>query len=141
MFLKYKRKCHIPEVNTYEGTKIWLRYFFLKYTPKIFHEKVLTYFFTHRFKRKIDLKTPKYLYEKLNYLKLYDLSAKKIMFSDRLLAKEYVKQNIPELKVAEVFQVADSFKDLDFSKCPEHFIIKTNHACKSGIYIKMHLLI
>lgn len=136
MFIKYKTKRHIPEVNIYEGGKYWLRYYFFKYTPRFLHEKILAYFFTRRFKRKIDLKNPKTLYEKLNYLKLYDLSEKKIMLSDRLLAKEYVKKNIPELNVAKTFQVANSFKELDFSQCPEYFIIKTNHACKSGIFIE-----
>ncbi len=136
MLLRYKTKCHIPEVNPYIVLEYWLRYHFLKYAPKILHEKILSYFFTRKFGRKINLKNPKTLYEKLNYLKLYDISSKKEMLSDRLLAKEYVKQNIPELKVAKVFQIADSFNELDFSKCPENFIIKTNHACKSGIYIE-----
>lgn len=136
MLFSYKNSCHIPETNTYAGIKYWLRYYFLKYSPPIFYEKILSCFFYYRFKRKLNLKNPQTLYEKLNYLKLYDLSKKKKMLSDRLIAKKWIKQNIPELKVAEVFQVSTSFKGLDFSNCPKSFIIKTNHACKSGIYIE-----
>ncbi len=122
-------------VNDYKDFKVRCRYYIQKFAPVIFYPFFLKYFYKKDMGKELDLKNPLSLSEKLNYLKLYDTSPLKTMLSDKLLAKEYIKINLPELNVAKVYQEASNFEEIDFSKCPETFLIKTNHACKTGILI------
>lgn len=149
------------DVNTYTGFKIWFRYYFSRFLPKMLYPFFAEYFYRkycikyikckyprkladlfnpvmyyekHGFK-KLNLANPKTFTDKLNYLKLYDVTKEKTMLTDKLLVKEYVKKVVPELNIAKVYQSCNSFDELNFNKCPEKFIIKTNHACKTGIVI------
>lgn len=131
------------ELNTYSGFNNWARYYFLKFLPPVFYNYFAQYFYKidkNAFNKNagfdsINLKQPKTFTEKLNYLKLYGDLENKSKFTDKLWVKEYIKQNIPELNVAKVYQSASSFENLDFESLPQSFIIKTNHACKTGIII------
>ena len=122
--------------NTYKGFKIWGRYYFEKLLPKEFYPKFIEYSYKQNIQKCINLKNPQNFSEKLNYLKIYDATPQKTLLSDKLLAKEYIKENIPDLATAKVYQIGTSFEELDFEKCPSKFIIKTNHACKTGRLIK-----
>lgn len=79
------------------------------------------------------------LSEKIQWLKLYDNTPRKTELTDKLLAKKWVKSlDLPQncLNVAEVYTEGKTFEDLDFDKCPERFVIKTNHASGQNIIIK-----
>ncbi len=123
------------DLNDYNGFKIWSRYYLLKSIPKCFYPFFTNFFYRKHLNKQINLKNPLSFSEKLNYLKIYDVTEKKKQFSDRLCIKEYIQKNYPELAVASVYNTADSFEKINFSKCPDKFIIKTNHACKSGIVV------
>lgn len=123
-------------LNDYKGFKIWARYYIEKLLPKIFYTLFVKYAFFRDIHKLINLSQPKTFSDKLNYLKLYDNSEQKTLWSDKLWAKEYINKNIPDLKTAKVYQSAFSFEKLDFSLCPETFMIKTNHACKTGILVR-----
>lgn len=122
-------------LNDYKGFKIWLRYYFLKLLPKIFYPFFIRYFYKKHLGKNLNLKNPITFSEKLNYLKIYDVNAEKKILADRLLAKKYIQKNYPELKTAKIYTISETYENLNFSKCPNKFIIKTNHACKSGIVI------
>ncbi len=122
-------------LNDYNGFKIWFRYYFLLMLPKIFYPFITKYFYKKHLKKNLDLDYPVTFSEKLNYLKIFDVTLEKKLLSDRLLSKEYVKKNFSGLRIAKVYTVGKTYENLDFSKCPNKFIIKTNHACKSGIVI------
>ncbi len=122
-------------LNDYKGFKIWFRYYFFKVLPKIFYPFVTRYFYKKHLRKNLNLKNPITFSEKLNYLKIYDVTEKKKILSDRLLSKRYVQKKYPELKTARVYTISETYENLDFFKCPNKFIIKTNHACKSGIVI------
>jgi len=113
-----------------------LRYYFFKNLPEVFYPCILKYYYAQRFSRKLNLKSPKRFSEKILWSILYDKNQMKTILSDRLKAKEYVVKLLPSLKTAKVYQVCSSFESLDFSKCPESFVIKTNHAWKSHVYIE-----
>lgn len=120
----------------YTEKEKWVRYYIEKFLPKCLYPAFVEWDYkkTHG-NKEINLKNPLTFSEKLNYLKIFDLSPEKQYVSDKLTAKEYVKQKIPELNVAKVYTTASSFDELNFDLCPSKFILKTNHACKTGIVI------
>lgn len=120
----------------YTGLRHWTRYHIAKYTPKCFRALLMNCVFFKDFKYFLNLHNPKTLVEKLNYLKLYNVTKEKTLLTDKLEAKSYINEKIPELKTKKIFQVCNSFEELDFSKCPDKFVIKTNHACKTNILIE-----
>lgn len=122
--------------NKYSGVRNWSRYYITKYTPMFLRTFLLNCLFFKFFKSFLNFKNPKTLADKINYLKLYDVTPEKIMLTDKLQAKEYIEKTIPELKTKKVFQICDSFEELDFSKCPDKFVIKTNHACKTNYLVE-----
>ena len=123
------------DINDYADNKIWVRYYFLKYLPKFLYSWAASYFYKMKTNRTISLKHPITFADKINYLKLYNATRQKMLLTDKLIAKDIITKKFPELNVAKTFQVASSFEELDFSKCPNTFIIKTNHACKTNIII------
>lgn len=122
--------------NTYSGFTNWFRYYLFKFLPASLYPFFCKKYYKKIVGKNLNLKNPVTFSEKINYLKLYDLSDKKTIFTDKLLAKEYVKNNIPELKVAQLYNVYSTFDDIYFSNLPNQFIIKTNHACKTGIVVE-----
>lgn len=122
-------------INDYKGFKIWIRYYVQKIMPQFFYPFLLKYFYKKHLNKNLNINYPFLFSEKLNYLKIYDVTEEKKNLCNRLLAKEFVNSNYPEIKTAKVYDIALSYDELDFSKCPEKFIIKTTHACKSGIII------
>lgn len=87
-------------------------------------------------KKSLDLKNPKTFSEKLQYIKLYEQNPLKKQLSDKLKAKEWVKNLIPEIQLPEIYTCAEQFSNLDFNKCPSSFVLKTNHSCKTNMLIK-----
>ena len=82
------------------------------------------YFYKTGFK--LNLKKPKSLNEKIQWLKLFD----------NMPIKDWVKNKIGEKYLKPVLQICDRFSEINFNKFPESFIIKCNHGCKWHILIK-----
>ena len=87
-------------------------------------------------KKSLDLNNPKTFSEKLQYIKICENNPLKKQLSDKLQAKEWAKNLIPEIQLPEIYTFADNFSDLDFDKCPDRFVLKTNHSCKTNMLIK-----
>ena len=122
-------------LNTYSDWKIWLRYYIQKNSPVSFYPILLNFFYKQKFQKNININNPQTFSEKLNYLKIYNVTKEKEKLSDKLYSKNYVKNNIPEINIAKVYQEGFTFDEIDFDKAPNTFIMKTNHACKTGILI------
>lgn len=71
-------------LNDYKGFKIWARYYIEKLLPKIFYTLFVKYAFFRDIHKLINLSQPKTFSDKLNYLKLYDNSEQKTLWSDKL---------------------------------------------------------
>lgn len=119
----------------YRNPKCLIRYLFLRLLPTFCYPIILKIVYRKKLGFCLNLKTPRKISEKIQWMKLYDHSSKKTFFTDKLAVKEYIAKNFPELKFAKVFQIADSFENLDFEKLPNSFIIKTNHACSTNSYV------
>ena len=78
--------------------------------------------------KKLDLKRPKTMNEKLQWLKLYSRKEMYRSFVDKIKVKEIVAKKIGKKYVVPILGVWDSFDDIDFDKLPEKFVLKTNHS-------------
>ena len=94
-------------------------------------------FTKNHFKRelgyKLDLKNPKTLNEKIQWLKLYDRTPLRTLCADKIAVREYVKEKIGEKHLVPLLIVTQNVNDLTYDHLPQSpFIIKTNH--DSGSY-------
>ena len=83
--------------------------------------------FCSKLKRKLDLINPKSYNEKLNWLKINDRKEHYQIMVDKYEAKKYVADKIGEQYVIPTYGVWNHFEDIDFSKLPSNFVLKTTH--------------
>lgn len=87
------------------------------------------------FKRKLNLKDPKYWTEKVQYKKLYDRREKVMQVADKVLIRDYSKMILNKDIMPELYWVGESPEDIPFETLPEKFVIKTNHGAGTNIII------
>ena len=78
--------------------------------------------------KKLDLKNPKTMNEKLQWLKLYNRKEEYRSLVDKVKVKDIVAQKIGKKYVVPILGVWDSFDEIDFDKLPNQFVLKTNHS-------------
>lgn len=82
-----------------------------------------------------DLKSPKTLNEKMQYLKLFVYRHNPLISqcTDKYAVREYVKEkNCGEI-LNDLFYVYDSVDDIEWDKLPHEFVIKCNHGSGGNI--------
>lgn len=77
--------------------------------------------------KKLDLKNPRHINEKLQWLKLNDHNMIYSMFTDKYEVKKYIADTIGEQYVIPLLGVWDRFEDIDFDELPQKFILKCTH--------------
>ncbi len=118
------------------GSSVYDYYFMLEINEKDYPQylKKAYYIQTHR---KLNLKNPKTLSEKIQWLKIYDNNIPlKTELTDKVLVRNYVKKIIGEQYLKPVLQICNSFDEIDFEKLPNRFIVKCNHGCKWQFVVK-----
>lgn len=98
-------------------------YFLFGDTP--FHLKVLYYL---RMGKILDLKNPKTLNEKMQWLKLYDRKPEYTYMVDKITAKDYAAKILGKEYIVPLLGVWDKPEDIDFNSLPDKFVLKTNHS-------------
>lgn len=91
------------------------------------------YFF--RKGRFINFKYPKLFTEKIQWLKVYDCLPIKTQLADKLAVREWVAERIGEQYLKKIYGVYERYEDIDFSKLPEEYVIKTNHGCNMQLLV------
>lgn len=86
--------------------------------------------------RNLNLKNPKTFNEKIQWLKLYDVTLLKSRLTDKILVRDWIKNKIGEYYLKPVLWIGKSFDDIPFEILPEKFYIKANHGCKWHYKIK-----
>lgn len=76
----------------------------------------------------LDLKNPKTMNEKLQWLKLYNRKPEYTQMVDKVLAKEYVAKLIGDKYIVPTLGVWNHFDEIDFDVLPDQFVLKTNHS-------------
>lgn len=107
----------------------------LKYALRFLNdERYIKLYFRLRMKKKLNLTQPRTFNEKLNWLKLNDRDPRYTFLVDKFRVREYVKKCIGEEILIPLYGVYNSFDDIDVSKLPNAFVLKTNHD-SGGVYI------
>lgn len=74
-----------------------------------------------------NLENPKTYNEKLQWLKFNDIHPEYTRLVDKYEAKEYVREILGEEYIIPTLGVWDCFDEIDFSRLPNQFVLKTTH--------------
>ena len=85
---------------------------------------------------KLNLKSPKTYNEKLQWLKLYDQNPRYTNMVDKVEAKKYVASIIGDSYIIKTLGVWNSFDEIDFTKLPDQFVLKTSHDSGGVVIVK-----
>ena len=88
------------------------------------------------FGRELNLKNPKSLSEKIQWLKFYEPSELKTRLADKYLVREWVENKIGKKYLIPLYGVWDNFDEIDFDELPNKFVLKCNHGCGMNIIVK-----
>ena len=87
-------------------------------------------------KQFLNLKNPKTLDEKIQWLKLYDDSPLRTQLTDKYAVRDWIKEQIGEKYLIPLLGKWDKPEDIEYSKLPEQFVLKANHGCGCNIIVK-----
>lgn len=116
-----------------QSKSTFLGLFFPKYQAKRVYRSVLH--------RKLDLKNPVDLNEKINWLKFYGKTDDWVNLADKYLVREYVLSKGLDKILPLNYGHWYSAREIDFDSLPSRFVLKTNHGCGSVIIVKDKSLI
>jgi len=83
--------------------------------------------FYNVFGRRVNWKNPKSFNEKLQWLKLYNRNPLYSKLVDKYEVKKWVAEKIGDQYIIPTYGVWNSFDEIDFSKLPDQFVMKTTH--------------
>ena len=92
--------------------------------PDALFLKVNYYF---KFGKRLNLKEPKTYNEKLQWFKLYDRKPIYTQLVDKYAVRKYVAEKIGEEYLIPLLGIFNSFKEINFDKLPEKFVLKCTH--------------
>ena len=80
-----------------------------------------------RLSKRLNLKNPQTLNEKMQWLKLYDRKPIYTTMVDKYEVKQYVSERIGREYVIPTLGVWDHFEDINFDDLPDQFVLKCTH--------------
>lgn len=92
------------------------------------HKVFWKYFF--RKGRFINFESPKLFTEKIQWLKVYDCTPEKTILADKIAVRNWIEEQIGKEYLKKIYGVYEKWEDIDFSKLPKEFVLKTNHGSK-----------
>ena len=109
----------------------WFKQTLTKISP-LLNTKVV-YFM--KFKKRINLKNPQTLDEKIQYLKFHDYYQNPLVTqcADKYAVREYVKQCGCEEILNELYYEWDSVDEINWDMLPNQFVIKWNFGCGENL--------
>lgn len=84
----------------------------------------------------LDLDNPKTFNEKIQWMKLYDVTEIKAKLADKYLVREYVKDKIGEEYLVDLIGEWKKVEDIPFEDLPDKYVLKANHGCGYNIIVK-----
>lgn len=84
----------------------------------------------------IDLKNPKTIQDKLNWLNIYDVNPLKWKCADKILLRDYCKEVLGEDLCIPILKVYKSVSEINWDELPSSFVIKCNHGSGMNIIVK-----
>ncbi len=94
--------------------------------------------YRNAFMKKLDLKNPKTLNEKMLYLKLYDFNNNEVITQcvDKYKVRDYLINKGYQDLLPKLYGKYDSVKEINFEDLPRSFVIKCNHGCGYNVIVK-----
>jgi hypothetical protein len=89
--------------------------------------KVIKYWINKAKKNKINLKNPKYFYEKINWLICFDNIPLKTKCTDKIQVCKYAKEKLGIDLCVPKIKIYEKPEDIDLTLLPNRFVLKTNH--------------
>lgn len=86
--------------------------------------------------RRLEIKNPQSFYDKIFWLSCNSDTQMWSKLADKYAVREFIKEKIGEEYLPKLYGVFDSAKDVDFSKLPNSFVIKTNNGCASNFLVR-----
>ncbi len=77
--------------------------------------------------KKLNLKNPVTLCDKLNWLKIHDIHPEYTQLVDKIGVRDYIKENFGEEYLIPIYGSWEHFDDIDFDALPDKFVLKCNH--------------
>lgn len=108
----------------------------LKQLPKEKYPEKLSKIYEQNIGHKLDWNNLNDYTEKMQYVKLYDKTLLKVKLSDKYEVREWVEKKIGKNYLIPLLGVWKNFDDIDFSKLPDKFVIKTNHGSGTNFIVK-----
>jgi len=84
----------------------------------------------------IDLKNPKTIQDKLNWLNIYDVNPLKWKCADKILLRDYCKEVLGKDLCIPILKVYKSVSEIKWDELPDSFAIKCNHGSGMNIIVK-----
>lgn len=92
--------------------------------------KLITRLMYYRtFHKRLDLKNPKTLNEKIQWLKLYGDTSQWPLLADKYRVREYVEQKGLGDILVKLYGHWDHIEDVEWDKLPNQFVLKVNNGC------------
>ena len=84
----------------------------------------------------LNLENPRTFHEKVIWLAFNTDTSRWSFLADKYKVREYVKACGLDDILIDLYDVYDKFQDIDFTKLPKSFVIKTNNSCGTVIVVK-----
>lgn len=104
-------------------------------SPKLY-PTILAQDFQKRTGKPLDLNNPRTFTEKLQWLKLFDVTPIKSRLADKYLVRGWVTEKIGAQYLIPLLGVWEDFDSIDFDALPEQFVLKCNHGCSMNIIVR-----
>jgi hypothetical protein len=89
-----------------------------------------------RLGKNLNLANPVLFNEKMQWLKLYNRKDEFTRMVDKYLVKDYISKKIGEEYIIPTIGIYDNFKQIDFEKLPNQFVIKCTHDSGGLVIVK-----
>lgn len=103
----------------------WLYKVLYKIKPRYAAELM----YHHAFHRFMDLKNPKNLIEKINWMQFNSDTSMWTLCADKYRMREYVASKGLEDYLPKLYGHWDNVEDIDFNSLPKEFVLKSNNGC------------
>lgn len=100
-----------------------------------YHKQILSLRYIIAHGRKME-KNPKSFYDKIIWMSCNTDTHVWSQLADKYKVREFVIEKIGEKYLPKLYGVYDSANDIDYSKLPNRFFIKTNNGCASNILVR-----
>lgn len=84
----------------------------------------------------LDLDHPQSFNEKIQWIKLHDITPLMTKLADKYLVREWIAEQIGDQYLIPLLGVWDSFDEIDFEQLPNRFVLKCNHGSGMNLVVK-----